>query len=110
MDAGQEAILSDRSPERYMTKDRTSRLGREALIVLAIFVASVTVIPPIVAAIAYQSGQAMFWPAFKSLYTYFLPYTLGAGVVVTLLAAVIRAMVKKLTKSETDTPSHSGRD
>lgn len=81
-----------------MTKDRTSRLGREALIVLAIFVASVTVIPPIVAAIAYQSGQAMFWPALSSLYTYFLPYTLLAALGVTILTSATRLIVRRLKR------------
>lgn len=65
----------------------------------ATFIMAVAVIPLLVAVVGYQSGQAMFWPALGSLYTYFLPYTLVACLVATMLMEGVRLIVKRVKGS-----------
>ena len=74
--------------------------GREVVVAALAIVGAVIVIPPIVAALAYQSGQAMFWPALEALYTYFFRYTLLAGFGVALIVIVVRLIIRWLQRSE----------
>ncbi len=81
-----------------MSDTSTSGWGREATVAVVVFVMAMIVIPPVVAALAYQSGQAMFWPALESLYTYFLKYTFLAALGVTALASAVRLVLKRLRR------------
>ena len=65
---------------------------------LAMTVLSLLVLPFVLAALAYYSRQAMFWPAYESLYTYFLPYTVAASASLGLLALVLRVIVRSIRK------------
>ena len=79
-----------------MTSTRRTNWGREAVVAALTIGISIVAIPPVVAALAYQSGQAMFWPALQSLYTYFLNYTLLAGAGVATLVLVTRLVIRRL--------------
>ena len=63
------------------------------------FVVAVAAIPPLAAAVGYQSGQAMFWPALTALYTYFLPYTLLAALGVTVVVEATRLVIGRLRRT-----------
>ncbi len=76
-----------------------NRFVREATGIAIAFVVAIVLVPPIVAAVAYQSGQAMFWPALQSLYTYFLPYTIVAAIGVAVLFEITRAVIRHLRRS-----------
>jgi hypothetical protein len=93
-----------------MNEAGRKKFTRELAVVLVTFAVTVAVIPPVVAAVGYQSGQAMFWPALAALYTYFLPYTLGACVVVTALTLAVRAVVASRKKTVKQNVSTDGRD
>lgn len=69
------------------------------MVIAIAFVIAIVLIPPIVAAVAYQSGQAMFWPAMQALYTYFLPYTALAALGIALLFEITRAVINRLRKT-----------
>lgn len=79
-----------------MTDNRNGKIAREIVVTAGTFAAAVVLIPPVVAAVGYQSGQAMFWPALMSLYTYFFPYTLLAALAATVLVEATRLIVKRL--------------
>ena len=81
-----------------MTEDRKPRWRREVSAAALSFVIAMIVIPPVVAALAYQSGQAMFWPALESLYTYFLRYTLLAALGVSALAMATRLIINRIRR------------
>lgn len=72
----------------------SDRMVRELVFFLIVTTITLVVLPIVAAALAYQSRQAMFWPAYESLYTYFLPYTIVASAVVGLAATLIRALVR----------------
>ncbi|MBT8401355.1 MAG: hypothetical protein KJO98_12820 [Rhodothermia bacterium] len=72
----------------------SNRLVRELIVFVSVTAIAIVVLPVVAAALAYQSRQAMFWPAYQSLYTYFLPYTIVASATVGFAVAVIRALVR----------------
>jgi hypothetical protein len=84
-----------------MTDIPSRRIAREIVVMAGTFAAAVVVIPPVVAAVGYQSGQAMLWPALTSLYTYFLRYTLLAALAATVLVEATRLVVKRLRRPTT---------
>ena len=69
---------------------------KEAIVFAATVIVALVLVPPVVAALAYQSGQAMFWPALQSLYTYFFKYTLLAAIGVAVLVEITRLAIKRL--------------
>jgi hypothetical protein len=73
---------------------------RELVTAVAIFLIALVLIPLLVAAVARQSGQAMFWPAYQALYTYFLRYTLAAVAAVTILVELIRLVIYRLRRGQ----------
>ena len=77
-----------------------NRFVRETARIAIVFVVAIVLVPPIVAALAYQSGQAMFWPAYQALYTYFLPYTLAAVGAVTVLVELVRFVIYRIRRGQ----------
>lgn len=69
------------------------RWVREIVFFLSVAAVAMVVLPLLLAALAYQSRQAMFWPAYEALYTYFLRYTVLAAVVTAGFAVLIRFLV-----------------
>ncbi len=70
-----------------------NRLAREVTVFLSVTAGAFVVLPVVAAALAYQSRQAMFWPAYESLYTYFLPYTVFVAVGVAVVVELVRLVV-----------------
>ncbi len=70
-----------------------NRLAREVTFFLSVTAGAFVVLPVVAAALAYQSRQAMFWPAYESLYTYFLPYTVFVAVGVAVVVELVRLVV-----------------
>ncbi len=76
----------------------TSRMVREIIFFVAVTAAALVVLPLVAAALAYQSRQAMFWPAYQSLYTYFLSYSILASVLVAGMSVVVRGLVRRIRR------------
>ncbi len=76
-----------------------NRLVREAIILLVVFAIVLAFLPLLLAAIAYQSRQAMFWPAYEALYTYFLPYTILVSAAVAIIFESIRLLIRHFRRN-----------
>ena len=81
-----------------MASGRFSAFRKEALWFLAAFAASIALLPPLLAALAWQSGQAMFRPALQALYTYFVEYTVLLALGVAVVSHVVRLTVRRLRR------------
>ncbi len=72
---------------------------REAVIFIIVFAIILALLPVLLAAIAYQSRQSMFWPAYEALYTYFLPYTILVSAAIASIFMVIRLAIRIVRRS-----------
>ncbi len=72
---------------------------REAAILVIVFAIVLALLPVLFAAIAYQSRQSMFWPAYEALYTYFLPYTILVSAAVAIIFESIRLLIRRFRKN-----------
>ena len=81
-----------------MRNVRTRRIGREALAFLGVFGVCLVLLPVLLAALAFQSRQAMFFPAYKSLYTYFFEYTVAVCLGVAAVFVTVRLIILRLRR------------